>query len=93
MPKTMREQLEESFEDAEEKEEAGGPDEDPTESLGLAEETGEDTPVDDDAGAPEGDPEDKGDEPVSADADEPGDEASPEDPPAGQEDSKPPVLT
>ena len=92
MPKTMREQLEESFETEEEKQEAGGPNEDPTESLGDPEEggSGEEAIVDE-PGADEGGTEGAGDEPVPPADDEPGDETPPEDLAEGPEDSKPPV--
>jgi hypothetical protein len=91
MPKTMREQLEESFEQAEE-EETGGSFEDTEESVGDPEtETYEDTEIDDDAGEPEELDEDSGDESVSAEEDEPGDEEAPQDEEIGKEYAKPPV--
>ena len=99
MPKTMREQLEESFEDAKEK--AGGPDEDTEESLGSSESEeeeseseavgGEDSDLDDDAGESEEPGEDEGDKPVSDEEDESGDEDVPEETDPPKEDLKPPV--
>ena len=93
MPKTMREQLEESFDKAEEEEqETGGPEEDTEEPDGDPEpETGEETPELDDTGESEEPVEDKEPEPVSDDEDEPGTEEPSEDPEAGQKDLKPPV--
>lgn len=91
MPKTMREQLEESFE--KEEEQTGGPEEDAQESMGVAEEPqgGEDIDLGDDTGETEEPEEDQGDEPVLVEPDEPGDESPPEDPPEEGEDGKPPV--
>ena len=96
MPKTLREQLEESFDTDEEEQETGGPEEDTEEPLGdtseeEADETGEETPVDDDSGESEEPDEDKADEPVSEAADDDGDEEPPEDDTTGSEYSKPPV--
>ena len=93
MPKTLKEQLEESFE-IEEEQETGGSPEDTEEPVGAAKEDGsteQDTSVDDDTGAEEEPTEDKDAEPVPDPADEPGDEEPPADDTAGQEHSKPPV--
>jgi len=93
MPKTLKEQLEESFEIAEEEEqETGGPDEDTEEPLGdTDEEAGEEASVDDEPGDEEEPGEDKSDEPVPDPKDEPGDEEPSEDLEAGSADLKPPV--
>ena len=95
MPKTMREQLEESFDQAEEEQETGGSPEDTEEPIGDTEEEapegGDESTVDDDAGEPEKSAKDKGDEPLPADAEEPRAEDAPEAAEASQESLKPPV--
>jgi len=83
MPKTMREQLEESFEKAEE--ETGRSEEDTEESIGATEEeepeeSGGDSDVVDESSEREIDDSDEDDEPVAAEADDEGDE-EPSDPP------------
>jgi hypothetical protein len=91
VPKTLQEQLEESFEVAEE-EETGGPEEDTEESVGDTEEdTGEEPGDDDDVSDGEEPAGDSDDKPVSESTDEPGDEEPPEAPEEGQDYSKPPV--
>ena len=94
MPKTLKEQLEESFDQAEDKEEAGGSPEDTEEPTGSPEEDVEepaDSPELDEPGEGEESGEDKDDELVPDKEDEPGDEELPPEEEAGASEYKPPV--